>query len=126
MPNLVVSQIESFKWLMEKGLNEVFVEFTSINDYAGKKFELAFKSVKLEEPKCDEYYAKNNKLSYEAPLKAVVELKNKIRGGSKEQEIFLADFPMMTSHGTFIISGVERVIVPQLARSFGIFFTSEE
>ena len=126
LPNLVVSQIESFQWLIEKGLNEVFAEFASISDYAGKKFELSFKSVKLEEPKCDEYYAKNNKLSYEAPLKATVELKNKIRGGSKEQEIFLADFPMMTTHGTFIISGVERVIVPQLARSFGIFFTSEE
>ena len=126
MPNLVVSQIESFKWLIEKGLDEVFAEFASIGDYSGKKFELVFKSVKLEKPKSDEYYAKNNKLSYEAPLKAIVELKNKIRGGGKEQEIFLADFPVMTSHGTFIISGVERVIVPQLARSFGIFFTSEE
>jgi len=126
MPNLVVSQNESFKWLVEKGLNEVFTEFASISDYSGKKFELSFKSVKLEEAKHDEYYTKNNKLSYEAPLKAIVELKNKIRGGGKEQEIFLADFPMMTSHGTFIISGVERVIVPQLARSFGIFFTSEE
>jgi len=126
LPNLVVSQIESFKWLIEKGLDEVFAEFASIGDYSGKKFELVFKSVKLEKPKSDEYYAKNNKLSYEAPLKAIVELKNKIRGGGKEQEIFLADFPVMTSHGTFIISGVERVIVPQLARSFGIFFTSEE
>src|SRR3989338_1859517 len=126
MPNLVVSQNESFKWLVEKGLNEVFTEFASISDYSGKKFELSFKSVKLEEAKHDEYYTKKNKLSYEAPLKAIVELKNKIHGGGKEQEIFLADFPMMTSHGTFIISGVERVIVPQLARSFGIFFTSEE
>ena len=80
----------------------------------------------LEQPKYDEYYAKEKKLSYEAPLKVRVKLTNKVLNTEKEQELFLADFPMMTPHGTFIISGIERVIVPQLARSFGVFFTKIE
>ncbi len=126
LPNLVEPQVESFKWLLETGLKEVFSEFSSIKDYSGKKFELDFTGFKLQEPKFDEFYAKQNKLSYEAPLKVTVRLKNKIVGSVKEQEIFMADFPLQTAHGTFIISGIERVIVPQLARSFGVFFTADE
>ena len=126
-PNLLEMQIHSFKELVEKGLGEVFKEFSPIPDYSGKKFQLEFTSFSLGEPKCDEFYAKENKLSYEAPLKVQVRLTNKLSGGqAKEQEIFLSDLPMMTAHGTFIINGVERVIVPQLARSFGIFFTENE
>ena len=126
LPNLVEPQVESFKWLIETGLAEVFREFSSIKDYSGKKFELDFTGFKLSEPKFDEFYAKQNKLSFEAPLKVTVRLKNKTVGSVKEQEIFMADFPLMTKHGTFVISGIERVIVPQLARSFGIFFTADE
>ncbi len=125
-PNFVEPQVESFKWLIEKGLKEVFEEFSSIKDFSGKKFTLDFTGFELAEPKYDEYFAKDNKLSYEAPLKARVRLKNHILGTEKEQEIFMADFPLMTSHGTFIISGIERVIVPQLARSYGVFFTATE
>ncbi len=126
LPNLVESQIKSFDWLLKVGLEEVFKEFSSIKDYAGKKFELDFTGFKLSEPKYDEYYAKANKLSFEAPLKVTVRLKNKVLGSVKEQELFIADFPLMTNHGTFIVSGIERVIVPQLARSFGISFTAED
>jgi DNA-directed RNA polymerase subunit beta len=126
LPNLIENQLESFDWLVREGLKEVFKEFSPINDYSGKKFELSFSSFVLGEPKFDEHYAKANKLTYDAPLKARVKLFNKIINENKEQEIFLTDFPLMTSHGTFIINGVERVIVPQLARSFGIFFTEEE
>ena len=126
LPHLVEPQIKSFQWLVKHGLEEVFKEFSSIKDYAGKKFELDFTGFKLSEPKYDEYYAKANKLSYEAPLKGTVRLKNKVLNSVKEQEIFLADFPLMTNHGTFIISGIERVIVPQLARSFGISFTAAD
>jgi len=126
IPNLVKDQIESFDWLIQKGIKEIFDEFTAINDTSGKKFEFKFLSFELGKPKYDEYYAKEKKLSYEAPLKARVSLKNKTLGTEKEQEIFLADFPMMTPHGTFIVSGIERVIVPQLARSFGAFFTKLE
>ena len=126
MPNLVESQMTSFTWLIEKGLKEIFDEFSSIKDYSEKKFQLDFTGFELSAPKYDEYYAKDNKMSYEAPLKVKVKLTNHILKTAKEQEIFLADFPLMTAHGTFIVSGIERVIVPQLARSFGVFFTSQE
>jgi DNA-directed RNA polymerase subunit beta len=126
MPNLVESQTTSFKWLVENGIEEVLKEFSPISDYAGKKFELSFTSFELSKPKYDEHYAKNNKLSYEGQIKVKVKLKNKMLDSTKEQEMFLADFPLMTDHGTFIINGIERVIVPQLARSFGIFFTLNE
>ena len=125
-PNFVEPQLSSFKTLVEKGLKEVFEEFSSIRDYSEKKFTLDFTGFEIAEPKYDEYYAKDNKLSYEATLKVKVKLKNHILGTEKEQEIFMADFPLMTSHGTFIISGIERVIVPQLARSYGVFFTDNE
>lgn len=126
LPNLVEPQITSFKWLIEKGIGEVFKEFSPIKDYSDKKFELSFSGFEIAEPKWNEHEAKYNKSSYEAPLKVKIKLKNKVVGSEKEQELFLADFPLMTNHGTFIINGVERVIVPQLARSFGIFFTSDE
>ncbi len=125
-PNFVEPQLDSFKWLIEKGLREIFEEFSSIKDYSEKKFTLDFTGFELAQAKYDEYYAKDNKLSYEAPLKVKVRLKNHILGTEKEQEIFMADLPIMTSHGTFIISGIERVIVPQLARSYGVFFTASE
>ncbi|MBI2100274.1 MAG: DNA-directed RNA polymerase subunit beta [Candidatus Vogelbacteria bacterium] len=125
-PDLVSTQKESYKWLVETGLKELFKEFSPIKDYSEKKFELEFLSFQVDEPKFDEYYAKQNRLSYDAPLRVRVKLKNKIVGTEKEQEIFLADFPIMTSHGTFIINGNERVVVSQLARSFGIFFTENE
>ncbi|MEK7642647.1 MAG: DNA-directed RNA polymerase subunit beta [Patescibacteria group bacterium] len=126
VPSLVKDQLDSFKWLVEKGLEEVRSEFAMINDFTGKKFKFEFLGFELEKPKYDEYHVKEKKLSYEAGLKARVKLTNKTFGTEKEQELFMADFPMMTPHGTFIISGVERVIVPQLARSFGVFFTGME
>jgi len=125
-PNLIEAQIKSFKWLVETGIGEVFKEFSPIADYSGKKFQLEFTSFSLSESKIDENNSKINKLSYQGPLKARVKLTNKILGTVKEQEIFMSDVPLMTSHGTFIINGVERVIVPQLARSFGVFFTESE
>ncbi|HEY4505941.1 MAG TPA: DNA-directed RNA polymerase subunit beta [Candidatus Paceibacterota bacterium] len=126
LPNLVEMQTDSFKWLMETGLAELFREFSPITDYSGKKFQLEFAGFTLDEPKFDEYYARENNLSYETPLRAKVKLTNKTLGGTKEQELFITDFPLQTGHGTFIINGVERVIVPQLARSFGVIFTANE
>ena len=126
LPNLVENQILSYKDLTEKGISEIFREFSPLHDYSEKKFDLEFISFELSAPKYDEVYAKENKLTYEAPLRARVKLTNKILNTTKEQEIFMADFPLMTVHGTFIINGVERVVVPQLARSFGVFFDSEE
>jgi DNA-directed RNA polymerase subunit beta len=125
-PNLIENQLVSFNWLVEEGIKEVFKEFSPINDYSEKKFQLDFTSFSLGEPKFNEEHTKVNKLTYEGPLKARVRLLNKGLGTTKEQEIFMADVPLMTKHGTFIINGVERVIVPQLTRSFGVFFTQQE
>ncbi len=125
-PNLIENQLVSFNWLIETGIKEVFKEFSPINDYSEKKFQLEITSFTLGDPKFDEEYSKINKLTYEGQLKTRVKLLNKSIGTSKEQEIFMADVPLMTKHGTFIINGVERVIVPQLTRSFGVFFTEQE
>jgi DNA-directed RNA polymerase subunit beta len=126
MPNLVEAQLTSFAWVLEHGFADLLKEFSPITDYAGKKFELSFGAIELVRPKYNEHYAKVNKQNYEGQIKIKVTLKNKSLNVIKEQEMFLADFPLMTDHGTFIVNGVERVIVPQLARSFGIFFTSNE
>lgn len=126
LPNFVESQLESFNWLVEKGIKDVFDEFKEIEDYSGKKFTLEFTGFELGKPKFDEFYAKQNKLSYAATLNAKVKLHNKIIKSEKEQEIFLTDFPVMTDHGTFVVGGIERVVVPQLARSYGAFFTAAE
>jgi len=126
LPDLIEPQRESYKWFIEEALKEVFKEFSPIADYSDKKFELLFNKYEVGQPKCTPEHAKENKLTYDAPVRANITLKNKTFGGAKDQEIFLADIPVMTEHGTFIINGVERVIVPQLARSYGIFFTSQE
>ncbi|MCA9363960.1 DNA-directed RNA polymerase subunit beta [Candidatus Kaiserbacteria bacterium] len=126
IPDLIEPQRESFKAFIENGLKEVFKEFSPIADYSDKKFELVFRKYELGSPKTTPEYAKENKLTYEAPLRAEVILKNKTFGSEKSQEIFMTDFPLMTENGSFIINGVERVIVPQLARSYGIFFTTNE
>lgn len=125
-PNFVESQVKSWEWVMSEGLGELFKEFSPIEDYSGKKFSFEFVDFEFGEPKFDEHYAKEYQLSYEVPLRATVRLENKQLGTKKEQEMFMADFPIMTDHGTFIINGVERVLVPQLIRSFGVLFTEGE
>ncbi|MCC6290907.1 DNA-directed RNA polymerase subunit beta [Candidatus Nomurabacteria bacterium] len=126
LPDLVGMQKTSYDWLLSDGLKDIFKEFSPIKDYSEKKFELEFTGFQLEQPKFDEHYAKANQLSYEAALKIKVKLKNKIINEEKEQELFLADMPLMTPHGTFVVNANERVVVTQLARSFGIFFTKNE
>ncbi len=125
LPNLVESQLASYKWLLEEGVEELLKEFSPIKDYSGKKFDLEFVSCELGEHKVDEFYAKHNKLTYEVSLRAKIKLTNKVLHTAKEQEIFLADFPLMTDHGTFVVNGNERVIVSQLTRSFGVSFTEQ-
>ncbi len=126
LPDSVRIQKDSYDWLIKHGLPEMFKEFSPIKDYSEKKFELSFLDFAIDPPKFDEHYAAVNKLSYDTPLRVRVQLVNKILKQEKEQEIFLADFPLMTDHGTFIINGNERVVVPQLARSYGVFFTETE
>ncbi len=125
IPNLTETQLKSYEWFIKKGIKEVFKEFSPIKDYSSKKFEIEFKKFEIGEPKNDAEYAKDRVLTYETPLKAQVKLKNKTLGTEKEQEIFLSDLPVITERGTFIINGIERVIVSQIVRSFGVFFTSQ-
>ena len=124
LPNLFEGQTESFNWLIKDGLKEVFDEFSTTSDYSGKKFELKLGELIFEKPKLTSREARFNHLTYEASLKVRATLINKSLGTTKEQDIFLSEFPIMTKHGTFIINGVERVIVPQLARSYGVLFTT--
>jgi DNA-directed RNA polymerase subunit beta len=124
-PNLVDHQNRSFQWLIEEGLGELFSEIGSIDDYTGTKLSIRFKEYRFEEPKMQEADARENNVSFEAPLKATVELTNKVTGEVKEQEIYLGDYPWMTDRGTFVINGAERVVVSQLIRSAGVFFTAD-
>ncbi len=125
LPNLVDHQNRSFQWFVEEGLGELLAEISPIDDYTGAKLSLAFKDYRFEAPKMSEAEARENNVSYEAPLKATVELTNKVTGEVKNQEIYLGDYPWMTQRGTFVINGAERVVVSQLIRSAGVFFTSE-
>ena len=125
LPNLVDHQNRSFQWFVEEGLGELLAEISPIDDYTGAKLSLSFKDYRFEEPKLSEAEARENNVSYEAPLKATVELTNKVTGEIKEQEIYLGDYPWMTERGTFVINGAERVVVSQLIRSAGVFFTAD-
>ncbi len=126
VPNLLAHQEESWKDFVETGLSEIFAELNPIEDYTGQKLELRFKDYKFEEPKNSEKFAKENNLTFDAPLMVNVELTNKVTGEVKEQEIYLGDYPWMTERATFIINGTERVVVSQLIRSAGVFFTPEK
>jgi DNA-directed RNA polymerase subunit beta len=125
LPNLITHQLDSWKEFVETGLGEIFAEINPIEDYTGQKLELRFKDYHFEDPKTSEVDARENNISFDAPLKAVVELTNKVTGEVKEQEIYLGDYPWMTERGTFVINGAERVVVSQLIRSSGIFFTAD-
>ncbi|MEX0748673.1 MAG: DNA-directed RNA polymerase subunit beta [Candidatus Saccharimonadales bacterium] len=125
LPNLLESQHRSFQWFLEEGLSELFTEINPIDDYTGTKLELSFKGHRFDDPKVTEAEAKENNISYDAPLYATVELINKVTGEVKEQEIYLGDYPMMTERATFIINGSERAVVSQLIRSPGVIFTAD-
>jgi DNA-directed RNA polymerase subunit beta len=125
LPNLVDHQNKSFQWFVEEGLGELLAEVSPIDDYTGAKLSIKFKDYHFESPKITESEARENNVSYDVPLKAVVELTNKVTGEVKDQEIYLGDYPWMTKRGTFIINGAERVVVSQLIRSAGVFFTAD-
>jgi DNA-directed RNA polymerase subunit beta len=125
LPNLIEAQIDSYQWFLKEGFKELLDEVNPISDFTGKDLELTLADYYLDEPKYDEVTAKNKNISYEAPLRAKARLIIKKTGEIKEQEIYLGDFPIMTDRGTFVINGVERVVVGQLIRSPGVFFTMD-
>ncbi|MFZ2275702.1 MAG: DNA-directed RNA polymerase subunit beta [Candidatus Nanogingivalis sp.] len=124
-PDLIAHQKESWRDMIDTGLSEIFDELNPIDDYTGQKLALRFKSYNFQNPKTTKDFAKENNLTFEAPLHVQVELTNKVTGEVKEQEIYLGDYPWMTDQGTFIINGTERVIVSQLIRSEGVYFNAE-
>jgi len=126
LPNLIQIQLDSYNWFIKEGLTELFEEISPIEDFTGKKYALSFGEYFFEQPKTTEAQAKEKNISFEASLRAKIELVNKETGEVKHQEIFLGDFPVMTERGTFIINGVERVVVSQLVRSPGVFFTTPD
>ncbi|MCX6746040.1 MAG: DNA-directed RNA polymerase subunit beta [Candidatus Parcubacteria bacterium] len=124
LPDLVEIQKTSYNWFLKQGLRELFDEINPIKDFGGRNLELYFKEYYLDEPKFDEKISREKNITYEAPLRIKAVLLNKKDKGKKEQEIYLGDFPIMTNRGTFIINGIERVVVSQIIRSAGVFFTS--
>lgn len=124
LPNLVEIQLNSYKLFLKKGLRELLDEISPIKDWSGKDLLLYFDDYYLDEPKCDELKARRDSLSYEAPLRIKLKLVNNKTKETKTQEIFLTDLPLITPRGTFIVNGVERVVISQLIRSSGVFFTT--
>src|SRR5438128_3117026 len=124
LPNLIQTQIDSFKWFCDEGLGELFKEISPIQDFTGKNLDLRFLGSEFREPKYSEEECRTRDLTFSKPLWARVELVNKETGEVSEQDVFLGDFPWMTDKGTFVINGAERVVVSQLVRSPGVYFTA--
>ena len=126
MPNLIEIQKDSYQWFIDAGLAEVFHDISPITDYSGNLIlEFLDYSVNIDEAKFGVEECKERDATYAAPLKVKVRLINQETGEIKEQEIFMGDFPLMTPQGTFIINGAERVIVSQLVRSPGIYYSMQ-
>jgi len=127
--NLIETQLRSFNWFKREGLRELFEEINPITDYTGKNYELKFLDYEFGLPKFDKEECRNRDMTYAAPLRINTRLTIKTgenAGEIKESEVFMGDFPVMTEEGTFIINGTERVVVSQLVRSPGIYFTAAE
>ncbi len=125
VPNLIEIQLDSYKWFFETGLKELLAEINPIKDFTGKNLELSFGDFFFDKPKYDENTSRERNTTYEAPLYVTAKLINKVTGKTKTQDVYFGDFPLLTPRGTFVINGVERVVVSQLIKSPGVFFTNE-
>ncbi len=126
LPNLIQTQTDSFNWFVQTGLRELLDEITPITDFTGKNLELHFRDYYFEEPKFSEEECRTRDLTFSKPLKVEVDLVIKETDEVKHQTVFMGDFPWMTEQGTFIINGAERVVVSQLVRSPGVYYTATE
>ncbi len=137
IPDLITIQRQSFQWFKDEGLKELFAEISPILDFTGKNMELELAvqgpngepGYSFGEPKLSEEECRDRDATFAAPLRVRMRLTIKsgeAAGEIKEQEIFMGDFPMMTANGTFVINGAERVVVSQLVRSPGVYFTLDE
>jgi len=128
MPGLIQIQLDSFEWFKKEGLRELFEEISPIEDFTGKNLSLEFivPPEPFGKPKYNEDECRDRDATYSAPLNVKARLINKETGEIIEKDIFMGDFPLMTKEGTFIINGAERVVVSQLVRSPGVYFTADE
>ena len=123
VPHLIDMPKRSYERFLDRSLRELFDEISPIEDFTGTRMALSFLDYYIESPKLDERECRQRDTTYGAPLKVIAELTVKETGEVKEQELYLGDLPLMTDQGTFIINGAERVVVSQLVRSPGVYFT---
>jgi len=125
IPDLIQVQLDSFRWFQEEGLRELFEEISPVQDYTNTRLELHFVDYEFREPLHSISECLERGLTYSSPIHVTAQLVVKETGEIKQQELYFSDFPLMTDAGTFIISGVERVVVNQLTRFPGVYFTLE-
>jgi DNA-directed RNA polymerase subunit beta len=126
IPNLIELQLDSFRWFIENGLRELFDEISPIKDFTGKVMELQFLDYEFGEPKYSEEECRTKDLTFSKPLYVNVELTIKETGEIQRQRVYMGDYPWMTDQGTFVINGAERVVVSQLVRSPGVYYSETE
>ncbi len=124
LPDLVAIQRVSFDWLIQEGIKEVLEEVSPIEDFT-EQFQLHFHRHEFRDQKNTEEECRDKDITFSRPLFVEATFVNKVTGEMKEQEVFMGDFPMMTEQGTFIINGTERVVVSQLVRSPGVYFSKD-
>lgn len=123
--DLIEMQKSSYDWFFKEGVRELFEEVSPITDFTGRDLELSFLDYYIDDAKFDEVTCREKNITYEAPVRVKAQLVNKRTKEEDTQEIYLGDIPLMTERGTFIVNGIERVVVTQLIRSPGAFFTAE-
>jgi DNA-directed RNA polymerase subunit beta len=126
IPNLIELQLDSFAWFVDKGLRELFDEISPIKDFTGKVMELQFLDYEFGAPKYSEAECRTKDLTFSKPLYVNVELLIKETGEIQRQRVYMGDYPWMTDQGTFVINGAERVVVSQLVRSPGVYYSETE
>src|SRR6056297_3143328 len=125
MPELIEIQKNSYDWFLKEGILELFDEISPVVDFSGRELELYFEDYYLDEAKFNEIESRQKNITYEAPLRVKTRLLNKKTKQVINQEVYLGDFPLMTKNGTFIVNGIERVVISQLIRSAGVMFTAD-
>ncbi|MEK7183941.1 MAG: DNA-directed RNA polymerase subunit beta [Patescibacteria group bacterium] len=126
LPNLMEIQTQSYEWFFKEALRELFDEISPVEDITGESYSLSFDDYTLGQPKITEATASSRNLTYKASLHCKVTLTNKVTKKTKKGEVYFGDFPLMTDRGTFIINGVERVVVSQIVRSYGVLFVADD
>jgi DNA-directed RNA polymerase subunit beta len=126
IPEMLEVQLDSYNDFLKNGIDRAFNDAFPISDFSEEKVDIYYKGHTIEEPKYDMETCKRKNLNYDAPMKVRLEMLNKESGEIKEQDVYMGGIPLMTQSATFVVNGIERVIVNQIIRSTGIFFTLNE